>query len=67
VPGHLEKRGVSGIAMIFPGVVRMLQALNLAFRVGLMVGNYRWTIYGATLALVGVAQLIWSNSRQHRP
>jgi hypothetical protein len=29
-----------------------------------MVGNYHWTIYGAILALVGVAQVVWSNIRQ---
>jgi hypothetical protein len=53
-----------GIAMILMGIVWMLQGLNLAFRIGFMVGNYHWTIYGAILALVGVAQLIWSNARQ---
>ena len=56
-----------GIAMILMGIVWMLQGLNLAFRVGFMVGNYHWTIYGAILALVGVAQLIWSNARQRWP
>ncbi len=56
-----------GIAMILMGIVWMLQGLNLAFRVGFMVGNYHWTIYGAILALVGVAQLIWSNTRQRWP
>jgi hypothetical protein len=55
-----------GIAMILMGMVWMLQGLNLAFRVGFMVGDYHWTIYGAILALVGVAQLIWSNTRQIR-
>jgi hypothetical protein len=53
-----------GVAMILMGGVWMLQGLNLAFRVGFMVGDYHWTIYGAILALVGVAQLIWSNTRQ---
>ena len=53
--------------MILVGIVWMLQGLNLAFRVGFMVGNYHWTIYGAILALVGVAQLIWSNTRQRWP
>ena len=48
------------------GIVWMLQGLNLAFRVGFMVGDYHWTIYGAILALVGVAQLVWSNTRQTR-
>ena len=55
-----------GIAMILMGVVWILQGLNLAFRVGFMVGNYHWTIYGAILALVGVAQVVWSNTRQNR-
>ncbi|HEY2780787.1 MAG TPA: hypothetical protein VGI90_08425 [Steroidobacteraceae bacterium] len=53
-----------GVVMILMGTVWMLQGLNIAFRVGFMVGNYHWTIYGAILALVGVAQLIWSNTRQ---
>jgi hypothetical protein len=56
-----------GVAMILMGVVWMLQGLNLAFRVGFMVGNYHWTVYGALLALVGGAQLIWSNTRSRRP
>jgi hypothetical protein len=53
-----------GVAMILMGGVWMLQGLNLAFRVGFMVGDYHWTIYGAILALFGVAQVVWSNTRQ---
>jgi hypothetical protein len=53
-----------GVVMILMGTVWMLQGMNIAFRVGFMVGNYHWTIYGAILALVGVAQVIWSNTRQ---
>jgi hypothetical protein len=53
-----------GIAMILMGGVWILQGLNLAFRVGFMVGDYHWTIYGAILALVGVGEVIWSNTRQ---
>ena len=52
-----------GIAMILMGFVWMLQGLNLAFRVGFMVGNYHWVIYGALLALVGIAEVVWSNTR----
>lgn len=53
-----------GIAMILMGGVWILQGLNLAFRVGFMVGDYHWTIYGAMLALIGVGEVIWSNTRQ---
>jgi hypothetical protein len=53
-----------GLLMIAGGVVWMLQGLNLAFKVGFMVGDYHWTIYGAILALFGIAQVIWSNTRQ---
>ncbi len=55
-----------GILMFLMGVVWILQGLNLAFRVGFMVGDYHWTIYGVILALVGVAQVLWSNTRQIR-
>jgi len=53
-----------GLAMILMGTVWILQGLNLAFRVGFMVGDRHWTIYGAILALFGVAQVVWSNTRQ---
>jgi len=50
--------------MICMGTVWILQGLNLAFHVGFMVGNFHWTIYGAILAPVGIAQVVWSNTRQ---
>jgi hypothetical protein len=55
-----------GIALIMMGIVWMLQGLNLAFRVGFMVGQPKWIFFGALLALVGVAQVVWSNTRQVR-
>ena len=53
-----------GVLMVAMGVVWMLQGLDLAFRVGFLVGDYHWTIYGAVLAVIGIAQAIWSNTRQ---
>jgi hypothetical protein len=53
-----------GVAMILMGIVWMLQGLNLAFRVGFMVGDYHWTLYGAIVALVGFGEVLWSNTRQ---
>jgi len=55
-----------GILMVALGTVWILQGLNLAFRVGFMVGDRRWVFYGALLAAFGVAQLVWSNTRQSR-
>ncbi len=52
-----------GLAMVAAGAVWMLQGLNLAFRVGFMVGDLHWTLYGAILAVVGIAQVVWSNTR----
>jgi hypothetical protein len=55
-----------GLLMICLGGVWILQGLNLAFKVGFMVGDKRWVAWGALLALVGLAQLVWSNTRQVR-
>jgi drug/metabolite transporter superfamily protein YnfA len=55
-----------GLLMVAFGTVWILQGLNLAFRVGFMVGDRRWVLYGAILALVGIAQVVWSNTRQAR-
>lgn len=53
-----------GLLMVAVGLVWILQGLNLAFRVGFMVGQRRWVLFGAILALVGAAQIVWSNMRQ---
>ncbi len=52
-----------GLAMVAFGGIWILQGFNLAFRVGFMVGDKRWALYGAILALVGLAQIVWSNTR----
>jgi hypothetical protein len=55
-----------GLLMIAMGTVWMMQGLNVgpaAILQGFMVNDIRWTFYGAILALVGVAQIVWSNSR----
>jgi len=53
-----------GVLMIALGCIWILQGLNLAFRVGPMVGDRHWVLYGLLLALLGIAQVIWSNIRQ---
>ncbi|MDB5424782.1 MAG: hypothetical protein JWQ29_2198 [Phenylobacterium sp.] len=64
---NIVMRGVSsliGLLMVCMGGIWMLQGMNLAFRRGFMVGDYHWTIYGAILAALGIAQVVWSNTRQ---
>jgi len=60
-----------GLLMAAMGGIWILQGLNLAFngpvmggRPSFMVGDSHWIVYGAILALVGLAQLVWSNTRQ---
>ena len=56
-----------GLLMVAMGCVWAMQGLNVgpaAILQGPMVANVRWTYYGAILALLGVAQVVWSNTRQ---
>ena len=53
-----------GLLCIAMGGIWILQGMNIAFKVGFMVGDPKWTLFGAILALVGVGQVIWSNTRQ---
>ena len=62
---------ILGVLMIAMGVIWMLQGLNLAFngpmmggQPSFMVGDSHWVLYGAILALFGIGQVIWSNTRQ---
>ena len=56
-----------GLFMVAIGGVWMMQGLNIgpsSILQGFMVGDISWTIYGAILALVGIGQIVWSNTRQ---
>ena len=55
-----------GLLMIVSGAVWMMQGLGVgpdAIMQGFMVNDIRWTLYGAILALVGIAEIVWSWSR----
>ena len=63
-----------GLLMIVSGGGWVLQGLNLAFngpmmggRPSFMVGDSHWVVYGSILAILGVGQLVWSNTRQNAP
>ena len=53
-----------GVLMVCLGGVWILQGLNIAFKVGFMVGDKQWVAWGALAVVVGVAQVIWSNTRR---
>lgn len=53
-----------GLLMICMGGVWVLQGLNVAFLDSFMANDPQWALYGAILALLGVGQVIWSNTRQ---
>lgn len=46
------------------GGVWILQGLNIAFKVGFMVGDKQWVAWGALAVAIGVSQIVWSNTRQ---
>jgi hypothetical protein len=55
-----------GLLMIGMGCVWALQGLGVgpaAILQGPMVNDIRWTYAGAVLAVVGVAEIVWSLSR----
>ncbi len=60
-----------GLILIAMGVIWILQGLNLAFngpmaggQRSFMVGDPRWILYGAILALLGLGQAVWSVRRR---
>jgi hypothetical protein len=59
-----------GLLMIALGAVWMMQGLYVgpsAILQGFMVNDLRWTVYGAILALVGLAEIVWANRRGTAP
>jgi len=56
-----------GVLMVLMGCGWMMQGLNVGpgwLLQGFMVSDIHWTYYGAILAVVGVAEIIWSNTRR---
>ena len=56
-----------GLIMLALGCIWIMQGLNIgpaAILQGFMVGDLQWTLWGIVLALLGIGQVIWSNTRQ---
>jgi hypothetical protein len=56
-----------GLLMMLAGTFWALQGLHMTGPNdrSFMVGDKHWVAYGAILAVVGLGQAIWSNTRQH--
>lgn len=56
-----------GLLLVLMGGIWTLQGLNLAWGVlarSFMQGDQHWAVYGAILMIIGICQIIWSNTRQ---
>jgi len=56
-----------GLLMVFMGTVWAMQGLGVgpqAIMRGFMVNDLHWTVYGVIFALLGIGQIVWSNTRQ---
>ena len=57
-----------GVLMVLMGGIWILQGLNLAWGAlsrSFMQGDQHWAMYGAIMVVIGICQIIWSNTRQH--
>ena len=52
-----------GLLMLCIGGIWILQGLNIAFLGSFMADDPQWAVYGAILALLGIGQVVWSNTR----
>ncbi len=53
-----------GLLMVVMGGIWILQGFNIAFLDSFMANDKQWALWGALLAIVGLCQIIWSNSRE---
>jgi hypothetical protein len=59
-----------GLLLVLMGGIWILQGLNLAWGAlakSFMQGDQHWAVYGAIVLVIGVCQVIWSNTRQREP
>jgi hypothetical protein len=52
-----------GLLMVAMGGIWILQGLNIAFLQSFMADHKEWAVYGTILAIVGICQIVWSNTR----
>jgi hypothetical protein len=55
-----------GVLLALMGGIWILQGLNLAWGAlsrSFMQGDQHWALYGAIVLVIGICQVIWSNTR----
>ena len=57
---------IVGALMGLMGGVWILQGINI-LPGSFMTGDLQWAIYGAVLAVAGLALLVWANRRRAKP
>ena len=66
---NLIMRAVSsliGLLLAIMGGIWILQGLNLAWGAlsrSFMQGDQHWAVYGAIVLVIGICQVVWSNTR----
>jgi hypothetical protein len=56
-----------GVLLALMGGIWTLQGLNLAWGAlsrSFMQGDQHWALYGTIVLIIGVCQIVWSNTRQ---
>ncbi len=57
-----------GLLMFLMGGIWVLQGFDLAWgemRRSFMEGDQHWALYGGIMAVIGICQVVWSNTRQN--
>jgi hypothetical protein len=55
-----------GVLLAIMGGIWILQGLNLAWGAlsrSFMQGDQHWAVYGAIVLVIGICQVVWSNTR----
>ena len=58
-----------GVLLVLMGGIWILQGLNLAWGSlsrSFMQGDQHWVFYGTIMLIVGVCQVVWSNTRRQQ-
>jgi hypothetical protein len=55
---------ITGVSLVFVGVIWIGQGLGLLRSSSFMVDDIRWSIIGTVMVVVGAAVVLWSRRRR---